>query len=285
VAYAARDGAGVFVVHNGEEGKRYQDVSEIVFSPDGGHIAYRAVQNGREFVVLDGSEEKDHNNVWGLVFSSGGRLAYAARDYPSAAGKDVQLMVLDGKEGKPFVKDWVGQGILFGPIFNPEGGHAAYVANDGGKAEFLVVDQTLRINPWILLGGSALVFDSSSTLHYLGKNESGIYLVNVTIPGVGMEAGECSWTGIWDTNLGVMDLTESNNKADGLIVNAYMTGRIAADVEGKKLAGTIGKPPTYNPPDVDSFEINMSEDCQNFTGNSRNGLEGPWSFQWTARRT
>jgi len=69
------------------------------------------------------------------------------------------------------------------------------------------------------------------------------------------------------------------------MVNAYWLGRIQADETSKKLAGIIARSPTYKPPDVDSFEINMSEDCQSFTGHSRKGLEGPWSFEWIGTRS
>ena len=130
-------------------------------------------------VVLDGKEGSNYTDVWSLTFSPDSKhLAYAAR--ASREGKDVQFIVVDGKEGQQYVRDWSGQGILYGPVFSPDG-KLVYVANDGGKAEFVVADQTRKIDPWVRLDGSALVFDSPDAFHYLGKNETGSYLVNVKI--------------------------------------------------------------------------------------------------------
>jgi hypothetical protein len=165
------------------------------------------------------------------------------------------------------------------------------VANDGGKAEFVVVDGVRHLHPWTFLGGlnwgegSPILFDSEEELHYLATNETGTYIVKARVPSAVSPPDKCAWTGIWDTNLGIMDLEQSGETASGLMVNAYWLGRIQADETRKKLAGIIARSPTYKPQDVDSFEINMSEDCQNFTGHSRNGLEGPWSFEWIGTRS
>ncbi|MGB9133186.1 MAG: hypothetical protein ACP5N0_00520 [Methanosarcina sp.] len=180
VAYWAKsEGEGYFEVLDGIEGKNYSEVRDPIFSPDSNHTAYAARSSDGWHVVLDGNEGINYTDVWGLTFSPDSKhLAYAAR--ASKDGKEMQFVVVDGKEETQYLHDWYGQGILYGPAFNPAG-RLVYVANDGGKAEFIVVDQTRKIDPWIRLDGSALVFDSPDAFHYLGRNETGSYLVNVSI--------------------------------------------------------------------------------------------------------
>ena len=290
VAYWAKaEGQGFMMVLDGKEGQIYEEMQDPIFSPDGNHVAYVAADGKSKFVVLDGKDGTRYGDIWGLTFSIDGRLAYVAKD--SREGEDVRLVVVDGQEERAYGYDWYGQGIRSGPVFSPGGGHVVYVANDGGKAEFVVVDGVRHLHPWTFLGGlnwgegSPIIFDSEEKLHYLATNETGTYIVKARVPSAVSPPDKCAWTGIWDTNLGIMDLEQSGETASGLMLNAYWLGWIQADETSKKLAGIIARSPTYKPPDVDSFEINMSEDCQSFTGHSRNGLEGPWSFEWIGTRS
>lgn len=289
-AYAAKSREdGYVMVVDGSEGNKYDEISDPIFSPDSRHIAYTAKDKDGKFVVLDGKEGPRHYDVWGLNFSREGRLAYVARD--SMYGyQDVRRAVVDGQEGPLFHYNWYGQGIRAGPIFSPGGGHFVYVANDGGKAEFMVLDGVRHIHPWTFVWDSGqdkaspIVFDSEEDFHYLAANDTGIYLVHARVQPEPADADACSWHGIWDTTLGVMELNVLRDTVVGLIQNPYWLGRVDGRIEGETLSGTIARPPNYAPPNVDSFQMNMSHDCRNITIRSRNGMEGPWTSEGSGTR-
>ena len=279
VAYWAKsDGEGYFVVLDGIEGKNYSEVRDPIFSQDSNHTTYAARSDDGWRVILDGNEGNNYTEVWGLTFSPDSKhLAYAAR--ASRDGKEMQFVVVDGKEGKQYLHDWYGQGILYGPVFSPDG-KVTYVANDGNRAEFVVVDQTRKIDPWILLGGSALVFDSPDTFHYMGRNETGSYIVNVNITEKPEEA-TCSWTGMWDTDRGFMDLEQVGNSVTGIYTGNMPRQSIQAIVSDKKLMGNW----SYSPgSDGGTFEFTVADDCKSFSGNWRYGSEGDWYGNWNGTR-
>lgn len=279
VAYWAKsDGEGFFVVLDGIEGKNYSEVRDPIFSPDSNYTAYAARSNDGWRVVMNGNEGSNYTEVWGLTFSPDSKhLAYVAR--ASRDGKDMQFVVVDGKEGKQYLHEWYGQGILYGPVFSPDG-KLVYVANDGGKAEFIVVDGTRKIDPWYRFSGSSLVFDSPDSFHYLGSNETGSYLVNVNITEK-PEEGACNWTGIWDTDQGFMDLEQAGNSVTGIYTGNMPHQDIQATASDNKLVGNW----SYSPgKDGGTFEFTMADDCKSFSGKLRYGSEGDWSGNWNGTR-
>jgi len=279
VAYWAKsNGDGYFVVLDGVEGKNYSEVRDPIFSPDSNHTAYAARSNDGWRVVMDGNEGINYTEVWGLTFSPDSKhLAYAART--SRDVKDLQFVVVDGKEGKQYLHDWHYQGILYGPVFSPEG-KVVYVANDGGKAEFIVVDGTRKIDPWYRFLGSSLIFDSPDSFHYLGSNETGSYIVNVNITEKSDE-GACSWACIWDTDRGFMDLEQTGNSVTGIYSGNMPHQGIQAIASDKKLIGNWSSSPGK---DDGTFEFTMADDCKSFSGKWRYGSEGDWSGNWNGTR-
>jgi HEAT repeat protein len=285
--WAKAQGEGFVMVLDGVEGKTYDEISDPVFSPDDAHLAYTAKDKDGKFAVLDGEEGTRYVDLWGLTFDANSRLAYVARD--NREGKDVRLVVVDGKEDRPYLYDWYGQGIRSGPVFSPDGKHIAYIANDGGRAEYVAIDEIRHLNPWTFLGGlswgegSPMVFDSADRFHYLAENDTGTYLINVNIPDVLASPDQCSWAGIWDTSTGLLDLQEK----DGIVEGVYTVdwGAIRGKAYGDRLTGKWFDAPTRSEPnDAGDFEFILSEDCQNFSGNWRYGTSEGWSGEWTGKR-
>jgi len=184
--WAKAEDEGFMTVLYGVEGRIYDEIGDPVFSPDDDHLAYTAKDKDGKFAVLDGEDGTRYKDVWGLTFGMDGRLAYVAKD--SREGVDVQLVVVDGHEDRPYLYDWYGQGIRSGPVFSPDGKHVVYIANDGGKAEFVAIDDSRHLNPWTFLGGlswgegSPIIFDSTEKFHYIAENDSGAYLITAKIP-------------------------------------------------------------------------------------------------------
>ncbi|UCH86410.1 MAG: hypothetical protein JSU97_07750 [Dehalococcoidia bacterium] len=91
-----------------------------------------------------------------------------------------------------------------------------------------------------------------------------------------------TWTGVWDTNWGNMELTQS----DGMVTDTYAhdEGNIQGTVQGNKLIGTWSEYPSYGPPDdAGEFEFILSPDGNSFLGRWRYDSVGDWS-EWTATR-
>jgi len=92
-----------------------------------------------------------------------------------------------------------------------------------------------------------------------------------------------TWTGVWDTNWGPMELTQS----DGSVTGTYEhdQGMIQGTVQGNKVIGTWSEYPSYAPPDdAGDFEFILSPDGNSFLGRWRYDSSGDWS-EWTATRT
>lgn len=278
---------GFMMVLDGVEGKIYDEINDPVFSPDGDHVAYTVKDEDGKFVVLDGKEGTRYRDVWGLTFGMSGRLAYVAKD--SREGVDVQLVVVDGHEDRPYLYDWYGQGIRSGPVFSPDAKHVVYVANDGGKAEFLAIDDSRHLNPWTFLGGlsweegSPIIFDSAEEFHYLAENDSGAYLITANIPNALLSSDQCAWAGIWETSFGLLDLQEKDDVVEGVYTTDW--GVVRGEAEGDRLTGKWFDAPTRSEPsDAGDFEFMLSEDCQNFSGNWSYGSTDGWSGEWTGKR-
>jgi len=285
--WAKAQGEGFVMVQDGVEGKTYDEISDPIFSPDGSHLAYTAKDKDGKFAVLDGEEGARYVDVWGLTFNADGRLAYVARD--SREGKDVRMVVVDEKEDRPYLYDWYSQGIRSGPVLSPDGKHIAYIANDGGRAEYVAIDEIRHLNPWTFLGGlswgegSPIIFDSADKFHYLGENDTGTYLITVNITNILESPDQCSWAGIWDTSFGLLDLQEKNDVVEGVYTVDW--GALRGKSEGDRLTGKWFDAPTRSEPsDSGDYEFTLSEDCQNFSGNWRYGTSEGWSGEWTGKR-
>lgn len=128
-----------FVVVDGIEGKKYENIRDLIFSPNGQRVAYIVDEGNKNFVVVDGEEGKKYNEILSLSFSfDGKRIAYLAWEGKSYAEREM-LVVVDGKESKRY-RDI---NIMGGSIFSPNGQHYAYKAVDYSTQsieEFIVFD-------------------------------------------------------------------------------------------------------------------------------------------------
>jgi hypothetical protein len=93
-----------------------------------------------------------------------------------------------------------------------------------------------------------------------------------------------TWTGVWDTNWGNMELTQSDGSVTGTY--AHDQGKIQGTVQEIELRviGTWSEYPSYAPPDdAGEFEFILSTDGNSFLGRWRYDSVGDWS-EWTATR-
>jgi hypothetical protein len=137
------------VVSDGVEHELCGEVKDLLWSPDGKHLAYTAswVADGawRMGVVLDG-KRLDASAAWphSLTFSADGKRFGFVR-HVSKDGKTGSVLVLDGTETGPAV-DRIGNVAL-----SADGAHVAYVATVRGRNPMerpttnLVVDGSSRL--------------------------------------------------------------------------------------------------------------------------------------------
>jgi len=213
LAYAAAVRQGTWcVILDGKQGRQYDGFGEwpLVFSPDSKHIAYVAVDSGELVVVANDEELARHDALLlGPTWSSdSARLAYAPREGNKAffvidgtAGKqydalgrpvfspdsarvgyiardgDQYLVVVDGEEVSRHSR--IGSPA---PVFGPDAKHVAYPAHDRGK-DFVVLDGVdgKRYDAVVTRGGGTVVFDSSTSFHYIAIEDYEFLLVDEQI--------------------------------------------------------------------------------------------------------
>jgi hypothetical protein len=91
-----------------------------------------------------------------------------------------------------------------------------------------------------------------------------------------------TWTGVWSTNWGNMELTQSDSSVTGTYIHDQ--GHIEGTVQGNKLIGTWSESPSYAPPDdAGEFEFTMYPDGNSFLGRWRYDSAGDWD-EWSASR-
>lgn len=130
MAYAVEQDGGWVVLQDGRPGPAEDGVGELVFSPHGRKLAYTSLRSDGWHVVVDGVAGEPYDSLFAgtLTFdSTGRRVAYAAFRSGSA------FAVVDHVAGSPH--DGIAQ-----LRFSPDGHRAAYVARQGEQVA-LVVDR------------------------------------------------------------------------------------------------------------------------------------------------
>ena len=118
-----------FIVHNDVEGKKYQSIGAPLFSADGMHLAYWAIEDSKTFIVLDNQEQKKYDSVSDITYSPDGKnLAYVANIGEGVNRKS--FVVQNGREGKSYTD-------VDHLVFSPDGTQLVYEARqeikDGKK--------------------------------------------------------------------------------------------------------------------------------------------------------
>ncbi|MGE5608514.1 MAG: hypothetical protein ACM359_04625 [Bacillota bacterium] len=106
----AKEGDTAAVVLDGVEGKTFDFIGDVRFSPDGKRLACVAQRGSRSLVVIDGVEQGQYDRVEGgsLTFSADGRrVAWVARR------DNKQFIVVDGVEGRPYDRVLYQDGLAF----------------------------------------------------------------------------------------------------------------------------------------------------------------------------
>jgi hypothetical protein len=99
IAYICEDEDKAFVVVDGVEGKKYDEIDKsivkVVFSPDSSRVAYSAREGDRWVTVVDGVESEKYDRTCFVTFSPDSqRVTYVATE------GNKQFIVVDGVEGK-----------------------------------------------------------------------------------------------------------------------------------------------------------------------------------------
>ena len=114
----------------------------------------------------------------------------------------------------------------------------------------------------------------------------GIFYINGTqpIPTKATSASDYQWAGTYDTNWGIMTLSQSGNKVSGTY--EYQDGRIIGTVSGTTFTGTWSESPTYQPPDqAGDVILKLSNGGTALSGQWRYGFSGVWSGDWKGIKT
>ena len=168
-----------FVVLDGVRQKTQtgSSLTSLTFSPDSRRVAYVVWRSAvsllppdtgyTQSVVVDGAVGKRYDKVAALAFSPNGRrVAYVAF---WGTGR---LVVVDGREGKPFA-------LIAppGPLFSPDGRHVAYAACTAKGQARVVIDGVECKG----LSCMAMLFEGANALRVVGRDDEGFVLTKIRI--------------------------------------------------------------------------------------------------------
>gem|GEM_PF-2383022 len=92
-----------------------------------------------------------------------------------------------------------------------------------------------------------------------------------------------SWAGTWDTDYGVMVLTQTTSAVSGTYT--WNDGKLAGSTTGGVLSGRWSESPSYQPPsDAGDIEFRMSADGNSFTGTWGYGYGAGKPYVWNGKR-
>lgn len=120
-----------YVIWNGREGERYQEIESLTTSSNESHIAYMAVDGDRHVLVYDNKEVARHEAINEIALSPNGKsVAYIAGEQCVVNEDDEEKdceryrAVLDGNEQAPYEH-------IEHIRFSPDNKKVAYIAQEG----------------------------------------------------------------------------------------------------------------------------------------------------------
>lgn len=135
-----------FIVIDQKEDSKYDNVGNLIFSPDSKRYAYRATKDNKVFVVLDGQEGNKYDGINSLLFSSDGKqLVYKAKKLIN--GQEKGVLVRNGKESQLFDD-------VFPLDFSPDSTKLAYVVKEKGTTASVYINDKEIAKYNTLLGGT-----------------------------------------------------------------------------------------------------------------------------------
>ncbi len=168
--FLVRDGKRVGEEYERERGEEAValDGKGVVFSPDGGLIAFVAPSGFKEFIVQDGVRmTKDYDGVSGLAFGPDSRsLAFFARD-----GAHTVVMRASVQVGGTF------RNITSPIVFSPDGKSVAFRA-EAGRREFIVRDG-IQITPTYDEVSNIVTSADGTKIVFAALKGSNVYRVEV----------------------------------------------------------------------------------------------------------
>jgi len=141
VGYVAKRGGKDVLVVDGKEGKEYDGIDQLTFSPDGKSLAYRAFLHGRwntggKWLFVFNGQEKKEFKITGDSFSAYGNIVFSP-DSKRVAYKTRFGMVVDGKEEQYETTGY--------PVFSPDSRNSGYIAGYGDKLFSVINGQPGKI--------------------------------------------------------------------------------------------------------------------------------------------
>jgi hypothetical protein len=155
------------MVVDGEEGKRYGDVSLPIFSADSRRVAYAAqaaILSGdvasAPTIVQPAAYTHEGSGVWGAA------LPRSPQGAPKAQGEGQWRWVIDGQLTAAYDQ------LLTGPGFSPDGSRFAFAAARGEQQFVVLLDDSGehagKVYDSVVMGEDGTVrFDDDDAFHYL----------------------------------------------------------------------------------------------------------------------
>jgi hypothetical protein len=169
-------------------------------------------------------------------------------------------------------------------------GQSAILSWDVSNASTIYIEPVvLRQMTSIPAAGSASITPSETTMYTLtALNTAGMNSKTVTVTVSAGTQVYLDWEGTWDTDWGMMYLTQSAGKVTGTYEHddGKIVGYISKNMTGNILVGTWSEAPSYLPENNDAGDIEfiMSDDGNTFKGNWRYGSSGDWDGSWVGTR-
>lgn len=149
-AYITIDNGRQKVIFDGQEHSSYEEISNLCFTPDNGHLAYFGKLENSFYLVFNGVAGKRYDSIVekSLIFSPDSK-------HYAFVGKtgDKWLVVTEKGEGKTY--DEIGAGLL---SYSPDSLHLAYPARVGAKWILVINDRESKAYDGI----RALIFSPDS---------------------------------------------------------------------------------------------------------------------------